>query len=37
MKNLFASIGCVVVLKKAFKLYRKYRDLKHYKKSPHGH
>lgn len=39
MKNLLAAIGCVVVLKKAYELYREYQDLRHYKETHthHGH
>ncbi|WP_025129812.1 hypothetical protein [Pseudomonas sp. PH1b] len=39
MKNLFAAIGCVVVLKKAWELYREHQDLRHYKQThaPQSH
>ncbi|SDI07720.1 hypothetical protein SAMN05216272_105322 [Pseudomonas panipatensis] len=33
MKNLFAAIGFVVVLKKGYELYREYSDLKREKEA----
>ena len=31
MKNLFAAVGLIVVLKKSYELYREYCELKRYK------
>ncbi|MGF6558316.1 hypothetical protein ABIA48_004696 [Pseudomonas sp. S30_BP2TU TE3576] len=31
MKNLFAAVGLIVVLKKSYELYREYSELKRYK------
>ncbi len=31
MKNLFAAVGLIVMLKKGYELYREYSELKRYK------